>query len=137
MSNPFIPEHHPIILFDGVCNFCNSSVQFIIKRDKTQRLRYAPLQSAIGDALKKKFNIPENIDSVILVEDGQYSIQSTAALKIAHHFGGLWKAFLVFWFIPKFIRDFFYDIIAKNRYRWFGKKESCMIPTPEQRKLFL
>ncbi|GAE94279.1 hypothetical protein JCM21714_3422 [Gracilibacillus boraciitolerans JCM 21714] len=126
-----------IILFDGVCNFCSSSVQFIIKRDPHQKFQFASLQSNIGQQLVAKHNVPEEIDSLILIEGDQYYTESTAALKIAkslHRFYPLLSIFLV---IPRFVRNGVYQIIAKNRYRWFEKKDQCMIPKPEDRKRFI
>lgn len=128
---------YPIVLFDGVCNFCNSSVQFIIKRDKARQLRFGSLQSASGMLLKKQYAIPDDLDSVILIENGKYYAKSVAALRIANYFGGAWKLLKIGYLIPRFIRDFFYDMIAENRYKWFGKKETCMLPSKEQRALFL
>ncbi len=128
---------HPIVLFDGVCNFCNSSVQFIIKRDKAHQLRFGSLQSASGMQLKKQYAIPDDLDSVILIENGKYYAKSSAALHIADYFGVGWNLLKICFLVPRFIRDFFYDMIAKNRYKWFGKKETCMLPSKEQRALFL
>ncbi len=130
-------ELNKIVLFDGVCNFCNSSVQFIIRNDKTNSLKFASLQSEIGQRLITTYNLSKELDSVIFIENNQAYIKSKAALKIANYFGGFWKIFQVFNIIPSFIRDFFYDIIANNRYKWFGKKDSCMLPSPEVRSRFL
>ena len=126
-----------IVLFDGVCNFCNQSVQFIIKRDPSQRFQFASLQSDMGEKLKTEIAIPEQIDSLILIEKERYFTKSTAALKIARHLKGPTRLLYVFIAIPKPIRDFFYQILAKNRYKWFGKRDSCMIPTPKERQRFL
>lgn len=130
-------QHNKIVLFDGVCNFCNSSVQFIIKHDTSNSLKFASLQSSIGQALLNKYAIPKDVDSVIFIENNQAYTKSSAALKIANYFGGFWKLLQIFMIVPTFIRNFFYDIIAKNRYRWFGKKDSCMLPSPEIRNRFL
>lgn len=130
-------QHNKIVLFDGVCNFCNSSVQFIIKHDTSNSLKFASLQSSIGQELLNKYAIPKDVDSVIFIENNQAYTKSSAALKIANYFGGFWKLLQIFMIVPTFIRDFFYDIIAKNRYRWFGKKDSCMLPSPEIRNRFL
>ena len=130
-------ELNKIVLFDGVCNFSNSSVQFIIRNDKTNSLKFASLQSEIGQRLITTYNLSKELDSVIFIENNQAYIKSKAALKIANYFGGFWKIFQVFNIIPSFIRDFFYDIIANNRYKWFGKKDSCMLPSPEVRSRFL
>jgi len=127
-----------IILFDGVCNLCNGSVVFIIKRDKKDVFRFAALQSEIGQELISKLKIDTSkTDSIILVTNDSYASKSTAALKIARELSGGYPLLYAFMIIPVFIRNFVYDIIAKNRYRWFGKKESCMIPTPELKAKFL
>lgn len=129
---------HSVILFDGVCNLCNASVQFIIKHDKKQLFRFAALQSAFGQNVVNKFNLADkNIDSVILLENNSVLLKSDAALRIAKQLGGIYSMLYVFIVLPKFIRNRIYDFIARNRYRWFGKQESCMIPTPELKKLFI
>ena len=125
-----------IVLFDGVCNFCNSSVNFIIARDSAKYFKFAPLQSEIGQEFVKKFNL-NDVDSIILVEDEQAYTHSTAALKIAKQLDGFWKVFYIFIILPKFIRDFFYKTFAQNRYKLFGKQDVCMMPTPEIRERFL
>jgi len=128
-----------IILFDGVCNLCNNSVQFVIKRDKNDVFRYAALQSDVGQQLLKQRHIDTiAVDSIILIEPGvAYYTKSDAALEIAQHLGGLWKLSAIFSWIPATLRNRIYDFVAKNRYKWFGKQESCMIPTPELRAKFL
>lgn len=126
-----------IILFDGECNFCDRSVQFIIKRDKNALFKFASIQSDIGQEILKSHHVPLHIDSVILVEKGKSYYQSSAALRICKHLNGAWKLFYFLIFIPKPIREFGYKIIAKNRYKWFGKKDACMLPSPEIRKRFL
>ncbi|MGB5820050.1 MAG: thiol-disulfide oxidoreductase DCC family protein [Saonia sp.] len=132
-------ESYKIILFDGVCNLCNGAITFIIKRDKKDVFRYAALQSEIGEQLVKERNIDTTkVDSFILIEPGvAYYTKSTAALKIGQTFGGAWKLLAAFEWVPRVIRDWCYDIVAKNRYRWFGRKDACMIPTPELRAKFL
>ncbi len=130
---------HSIVLFDGVCNLCNSAVQFIIKRDKTDRYRFSALQSESGKKLSSERNIDtQKIDSIILIEPGKaYYIKAAAALQIGKSFGGLWKALAIFEWIPPVISNWVYDLVAKNRYRWFGRKEHCMIPTQELKAKFL
>lgn len=129
---------HPIILFDGVCNFCNGAVNFIIKQDKKGIFRFAPLQSAAGQRLLKQYNLSNNqFDSFLLIADGTVYKKSTAGLKLYNNLPWYWKWTQLFWIVPLFIRDNVYTIIAKNRYQWFGKKEECMIPTPELRSRFL
>jgi predicted DCC family thiol-disulfide oxidoreductase YuxK len=125
-----------IILFDGVCNFCNGSVNFIIGRDKKNLYKFAPLQSEIGQKYIEKFNL-SNIDSVVLIEDEKAYTHSTAALKIAKGLGGFWSLFYAFIIIPRPIRDFFYKLFARYRYKLFGKQDVCMMPTPEIREKFL
>lgn len=128
-----------IILFDGICNLCNGAVQFIVKRDTKDLYRFAAIQSPIGQQLIKERTIDQSkIDSIILIEPTvAYYIKSDAALKIGRSFGGGYKLLSIFSWIPRVLRDGVYDLIAKNRYRWFGKKEACMIPTPEIQSKFL
>ncbi len=131
-------NEYGIILFDGVCNLCNASINFVIDRDKDTYFRYAPLQSETGqDFLKKNNKSLSDFDSIILLEGDTYHTKSTAALRIARRLSALWPIFYVFIVIPKSIRDFVYNIIASNRYKWFGKSDTCRIPTPELKKLFL
>ena len=129
-----------IILFDGVCNLCNGAVQYIIKRDKKDTFRYAALQSEIGKKLVNERGIDTSkVDSIILIEPNiAYHIKSSAAIEIMNEFGGLWKIMNIFKYIfPTSFRDLIYDFIAKNRYKWFGKQDNCMIPTPELKAKFL
>ena len=126
-----------IILFDGVCNFCNSSVQFIIKRDPTGIYQFTSLQSGIGRKLLTEHNIPTELDSFIYLEANNVYFKSTAALKVCRNLKGLWKLVYIFIIIPRPLRDMVYGFIARNRYKWFGKRDACMIPSPEQRKRFL
>jgi predicted DCC family thiol-disulfide oxidoreductase YuxK len=133
-----IPENTSIILFDGICNFCNYWVNQILRQDKKNRYRFASLQSEAGKKILAlhKINV-EYTDSVILIEDNKVYTQSTAVLKICKHLQGIYVLAYAFIVIPKFIRDNVYDLIAKNRYRWFGKAESCMIPTEEMKAKFI
>ena len=126
-----------VILFDGECKFCDQSVQFIIKRDPIGYFKFASLQSDIGKELLNKYNAPKDIDSFVLIEDNNCYFKSSAALRICKNLKGGWKILYVLLVVPKPIRDLFYGFIAKNRYKWFGKKESCMLPSPEERKRFL
>ena len=126
-----------ILLFDGVCNFCNGSVQFIIKRDQAAYFQFASIQSEAGQALLAQYKIPTEVDSVILIENGKAYIESTAALKVCRKLDGAWKLFYALLIVPAFIRNFFYRIFAKNRIRIFGQKEACMLPTTKQRTRFL
>ncbi|SES24333.1 thiol-disulfide oxidoreductase DCC family protein [Salipaludibacillus aurantiacus] len=127
-----------IVLFDGDCNICDTSVQFIIKRDPQQKFAFASLQSDTGKALLKKYQVDRRTDSIVLIEkSGKIFEKSSAALRIARRLKGGWKLTALFLIVPPFIRNFFYDLIAKNRYKWFGKKSSCRMPTPDERKRFL
>ncbi|MBS9463427.1 thiol-disulfide oxidoreductase DCC family protein [Flagellimonas sp. 389] len=134
-----VEKEKKIILFDGVCNLCNGVIQFIIKRDKKDLFRYAALQSETGIRLTQERGIDTSkIDSFILIEPGvAYFTKSDAALRIGQDFGGLWKVLAIFTWIPTSFRNVVYDFIARNRYRWFGRKDACMIPTPELQAKFL
>ena len=128
----------PVILFDGVCNFCNSAVTFTIKRNRKANIFFAAMQSAAGQKILEQHHLPaDDMKSFIFIENGIVYKQSTGALKVCRHLRGLWPLCYGFIIIPKFIRDGVYNWIAKNRYKWFGKKESCMIPTPETKARFL
>ncbi len=127
-----------VILFDGVCNLCNGFVQFVINHDSEEKFKFASLQSDFAKAELPKYNInPAIISTVILLEDGKLYTKSTAALKIARKLGKAWRLFYILIIIPPFIRDVGYNFIAKNRYKWFGQRESCIIPTPELKKRFI
>jgi predicted DCC family thiol-disulfide oxidoreductase YuxK len=129
---------NPIILFDGVCNLCNGSVQFVIKRDPEGLFRFAALQSSQGQELMRQHNLDTSgLYSIIVVSGDKVWQRSRAALEIVRHLSGLWPLLYAFIIVPPFIRDWVYDRIAANRYKWFGKKEECMIPTPELRARFL
>ena len=125
-----------MILFDGVCNLCSNSVQFIIKRDQEKKFLFASLQSNYGQELLKKYNLPTNtFNSFILYENEKLLTRSTAALKMFEQLKG-WKWVKIFWIIPKFIRDAVYNLIARNRYKWFGRKNECWLPTPDLKARF-
>ncbi len=127
-----------IVLFDGVCNLCSSSVQFILKRDTKNQFLFGSLQGETGQAYLKKFNLPADaFNSFMLVEDDALYTRSTAALRMVKHLGGTWSLLYAFIIVPKFIRDGVYNFIAKNRYKWFGKKEACWVPTPDLNAKFL
>ena len=128
----------PILLFDGVCNYCNSMTNFIIRQDKKKVLRFATLQSNFGQNVLKENNLPTDVfESFILLDKGKLYKKSTAGLRLYSKLPWYWKWTQLFWIFPRFIRDWVYGIIAKNRYRWFGKRNECMVPTPELRKRFL
>ena len=129
-----------IVLFDGVCNLCSGAVRFIVERDARGHFKFASLQSDAGKRLMLEhgLEVPEgDPSSIVLIEGGRVSQRSTAALRIARHLGFPWSLGAAFVVVPRFVRDAMYDVIARNRYRWFGKKDVCMVPTPELRARFL
>ena len=137
-----------VVLFDGVCNFCDASVNFVIDHDRAGYFKFAPLQSEAGRKLAAEYGLRSDsdekptgdlipIDSVILVEEGKAYTHSTAALRIARSLGGVWSLFYGLIVVPKPVRDFFYRMFAKYRYRLFGRKDECMLPTAEMRARFL
>lgn len=129
---------HPVILFDGVCNLCNASVLFVIDRDPKAKFRFASLQSEYGQSQLTKFGLPTSeLNSVMLIDKGELYQKSNAALEIARNLRGLWPLLYAFKIIPPFIRNAVYDWIARNRYRWYGKKDECMIPTLELKARFV
>lgn len=134
-----IPKDKKIVLFDGVCNLCNGAVTYIIKHDKKDVFRFASLQSEIGRQLVSERGMdPDDLDSIILIEPGvAYYRKSTAALEISKDLSGGATVLQHFWFIPESLRDGIYDFVANNRYKWYGKKESCMIPTTKLKAKFL
>lgn len=134
-----LPKDKKIILFDGVCNLCNTSVNFIIEHDKKDVFRFASLQSELGKKLTSERGMdPEELDSIVLIEPGvAYFKKSTAALEISKELSGGYSMLKYLCFLPEGLRDGVYDLIARNRYRWFGKKDACMIPTPELKAKFL
>ena len=129
---------NPVILFDGVCNLCNSSVQFIIRHDKKKQFRFASLQGHTGQALLQQFNLPAtHFNSFVLIEGNRLFTESTAALRVFKTLGGVWSLLYGCIIIPAFIRNAIYRLIAKNRYKWFGKRASCMVPPPGVQSMFL
>jgi len=127
---------HPVILFDGVCNLCNAAVNFIIDRDPEAVFRFAPLQSEVGERMLAACGL-EGEDTVVLVEDGRCWTRSTAALKIAQRLDGGWPLLAALLAVPRPIRDAVYRFISHNRFRWFGKRDSCRMPTPDLKSRFL
>jgi len=134
-----LPKDKKIVLFDGVCNLCNSAVTFIIEHDKKDVFRFVSLQSEIGRKLVEERGMdPEELDSIVLIDPGvAYYRKSTAALEISRELSGGYSLLKNFLFIPESLRDGIYNFVANNRYKWYGKKESCMIPTPELKSKFL
>lgn len=128
----------PIIIFDGVCNLCEYSVKFIVNNDRQARFKFVSAQSEKGEVLQRMCGVDTLQDgTVILLKNDQVYVNSDAALQIARYLDGLWRFLYVFKFIPKPVRDFFYSIISKNRYRWFGKKNECLLPDNNIKERFL
>jgi predicted DCC family thiol-disulfide oxidoreductase YuxK len=133
-----MPTPRAIILFDGVCNLCNGAVRFIIERDPRARFAFAPLQSAAARAVLEKHGAPTPLpDSMVLIEGGRVYVRSAAVLRIARGLRFPWRLACALAAVPRPLRDWAYRLIARSRYRWFGKSESCMVPTPELRARFL
>jgi predicted DCC family thiol-disulfide oxidoreductase YuxK len=131
-------NQQPVILFDGICNFCNGIVKFIIRRNSKTTIYFASLQSEAGKKLLKQYDLPlNNMQTIVFIEGGIAYTRSTAALRVCRHLRGLWPLCHVFIIVPRFIRDGIYNWIAKNRYKWFGVRQECMIPTPEMKTRFL
>ncbi len=129
---------NPILLFDGVCNLCNGTVQFIIKHDKKAIFRFASLQSETAQNLLTEHQIPiKNLESVVLISQNRIFTHSDAPLEIAYLLGSFWRFFYIFKLIPSVFRNAIYNWVARNRYRWFGKEESCWLPTAELKARFL
>ncbi len=127
-----------LILFDGICNFCSYWVQFVMKRDPGKRFRFATLQSAVGQRTFNEIGLPrEELKTMILVDGSKRYFKSTAALHIVKKIGGLWAILFIFIIVPAPIRDLLYNVVAKNRYRWFGKREACFVPAPDMKERFL
>jgi predicted DCC family thiol-disulfide oxidoreductase YuxK len=139
-SMPSAESTGPVVFFDGVCNLCNAAVQFVIDHDKREQFRFAPLQSDAAQELVFGPGLArarDAFDSLILLERGKVYERSHAALRIARRLDGLWRAAFVFVVVPRCVRDAVYDVIAQNRYRWFGRSAQCRVPTPAQRARFL
>ena len=127
----------PIVLFDGVCNFCNGAVNFIISIDKRKIFRFASLQSETGQQLRAKYDIGPDVDSVILIDNDRAYTHSAAGLRIYKLLGGAWSLLYALIVIPRPLRDYFYKVFARNRYKLFGRRDACMIPTPDVRERFI
>lgn len=131
-------SEHSFLLFDGVCNLCISAVNFIIKRDSKEKIKFLTLQSENGQAFLKKFGLPTNdFNTIVFISGEKYYLKSTAVLHVLKELGGVWKLYYVFIIFPRPFRDFIYSIVAKIRYRIFGKRATCIIPTPEIKRRFL
>ncbi|WP_251034673.1 MULTISPECIES: thiol-disulfide oxidoreductase DCC family protein [Bacteria] len=134
------PAHLPnrVLLFDGVCNLCNGAVQFIIKRDPDGLISFASLQSDTAQELLASQGLPtEHFDSMVFIENGQIYRKSAAVLKVSRHLRGAWRLSAVFFAVPRPLRDMVYSVIARSRYKWFGKREACMLPSPDIKNRFL
>lgn len=129
-------ENKAVILFDGVCNLCNTSVDFVIRKDKNEYFQFGALQQS-SDLLKKYHIDSQYLNSLVLIENGKVFYKSSAALRIAKRLDGAWPLLFSFIMFPKFVRDPVYSWIANNRYRWFGKGNSCRLPSPEEAKRFI
>lgn len=128
----------PLILFDGVCNLCSHSIQFVIRHDKKNIYRFASLQSGFARSLLLKHELPPNdFETIVLIEDSRIFTRSTAALRIARRLNGAWPLLYILVLVPRFIRDAVYRYISAHRYKWFGKKESCWLPSPELESKFV
>ena len=126
-----------IVIFDGVCNLCARSVQFILRHEIEPRFQFSPVQSAVGARMLEAHGLSAaEVDTFVLVSEGRVYTRSTAALRIARHFKGAWQLLRLVWVVPKPLRDLIYNLIARNRYSWFGKADSCMVPTPELKARF-
>lgn len=133
-----MPTKQPVLLFDGVCNLCCSSVQFVLARNKKENIQFASLQSEFGQKALQEAQLPiDYTSSLVLLEDGKIFVKSEAALRLSKHLNGLWKLCSVFLLVPSFIRNAVYDLIARHRYRWFGKQEVCWLPDPKWKGRFL
>lgn len=131
-------KEKPVIFFDGMCNYCNRWVNFTIRQDKKKKFLFSTLQSSLGKEILQKNDLrPEDPESFILRDQGKLYFKSSAALRIAARLPWYWKWTQVLWIFPRFIRDGVYDIIAKNRYKWWGKRNECMVPAPELKERFL
>jgi predicted DCC family thiol-disulfide oxidoreductase YuxK len=132
------PPQHPIVLFDGVCNLCNGSVTFIIEHDPGGRFHFASLQSEAAQALGEEYGFdPSELDTIVLIENGRVYTKSDAAVRIARRLRGPARRWAAARHLPRPLRDSLYDLVARNRYRWFGQRQECMVPTPELQSRFL
>jgi predicted DCC family thiol-disulfide oxidoreductase YuxK len=132
------PASHPILLFDGVCNLCNGFVKFIIQRDPEGIFHFASLQSEAGQALLAEYGLPrESMDTTVLIENGQAYTHADVALRMAPRLNIWWSWVRLLWVVPRPIRNAVYNWVARNRYRWFGKQEACLLPLPEWKARFV
>ncbi|MBS1545818.1 MAG: thiol-disulfide oxidoreductase DCC family protein [Bacteroidetes bacterium] len=133
---PALPDH--LVLFDGVCNLCNGAVQFIIRHDRRNRFRFAPLQSETGQRMLNGPGVSgDAFSSIVYRRKGKWLTRSTAVLHVARDLGGAWQWAYGLIIVPRFLRDAVYDLVARNRFRWFGRRDACMVPEPEVQGRFL
>jgi predicted DCC family thiol-disulfide oxidoreductase YuxK len=128
----------PVLLFDGLCKLCTGSVAFVLRHEQDEALRFAPLQSPAGMRLMQQFGIdPTQMKTFVVIADGRAYVRSDAAIRVARFLRGAWKWLVLIKLVPRPIRDYAYDVVARNRYRWFGRHEACIAPAPELQKRFL
>ena len=133
---PQLPDN--LILFDGVCNLCSALVQFVIRHDRRAKFRFAAIQSEIGREIFQSHGLdPVDLQTFVFISDGKMLLRSDAAIEVVSHFGGAWSLLGIFRFLPRVLRDSIYSFIARNRYRWFGRNDVCMIPTAEIKERFI
>jgi predicted DCC family thiol-disulfide oxidoreductase YuxK len=133
-----IPDEGAIILFDGVCNLCSGFVQFVVPRDPEGKYRFASLQSEVGRELLAEHDLPtDELESIVLIEDGESHVKSAAVIRIASDLGGRYRLLSPFRYVPAALRDRVYDFVADNRYRWFGKKDQCLMPSGDVESRFI
>ena len=130
-------SNEDILLFDGICNLCNSMVRFVVIKDPEGKFKFASLQSEAGQQRITQFGISGKMESFVLIQGDKYYLKSTAALRMFRELRGIWKLLYVFIWVPRPLRDIIYDVVAKSRYKIFGKKDTCMIPTPDLEARFL
>ena len=135
--NTAVPTGRVLLLFDGYCHLCNWSVRFVLRFDRKKKFLFSPLSGETGIFYKRRFQIFDELDSIIVIENDSYLAKSEAIFAILKKLGGLFYFLLIFKVIPKSTRDHLYDWIAKKRYRWFGRRESCLLPNPEQKNQFI
>jgi len=129
---------HPVLLFDGVCNLCNGVVQFLIPRDPASVLRFASLQSEVGQRLLDAYDVPvDDLETVVLLDAEGYHLKSDAVIRVAEHLGGVYALARAFRLVPRSVRDWLYDVVAEHRYRMFGRRDQCMVPSPDVEERFL
>jgi predicted DCC family thiol-disulfide oxidoreductase YuxK len=133
---PQIPDN--LVLFDGVCNLCSALVQFVIRHDPAAKFRFAAIQSEIGGEIFQSHGLdPADLQTFVFIAEGKMFLRSDAAIEVVSRFGGAWRICTIFQFVPRVLRNAIYSFIARNRYRWFGRKEVCMVPTAEIKERFL